>query len=169
MPRPVPPRLHRLPRWTDQVLVPVPFDLSITEVAGKSPIPTIIVTPSSPSSSTHNYSLAFIPSPPKQSFRERFQSYKTPYAPSLRLRSILCAFLLLFFICQLLAHRLAAHYPRLDFTSVEAEASSEGHSPPPQSLLDWFNSWSDAGVHDRVVGHVPDFVPFDHEVGSWLD
>jgi hypothetical protein len=168
MPRPAPPRLHRLPRWTDQILIPATSDISITEVAGKSPLPTIIVTPCSPSS-THDYSLAFIPSPPKQGIRERLQSYKTPYASSWRVRLILCAFLLLSIICQLLSHRLAARYPRLEFTSVEA---TEDPIPPQQSLLDWFNSWSDAGRYDRVVEqqHVPEVVPFDHEVGGgWLD
>jgi hypothetical protein len=139
-------------------------DLSITEVAGKSPLPAIVVTPSSPSS-TQGFSLAFIPSPPKQGFRERLKSYKPPYAPGLRVRSIICAFLFLFFICHLLAHRLAARYPRLDFTSVEADASGGDHIPSHQSVLDWFNHWSDAGVED----HVPEIVPFDHEVGSWLD
>ena len=142
-------------------------DLSITEVAGKSPLPTIVVTPCSPSS-THDFSLAFVPSPPKQGFRERCHSYKPPYAPSLRMRCIICAFLLLFFICHLLAHRLTVRYPRLEFASVEADASSGDHSlPPHQSFLDWFNPWS--GRDDPVMGHVPEVVPFDHEVGSWLD
>ena len=142
-------------------------DLSITEVAGKSPLPTIIVTPCSPSS-THEFSLAFIPSPPKQGFRERLHSYKPPYAPSSRTRSIICGFLFLFFICHLLAHRLTVRYPLLDYVAVEADASG-GDVPPHQSFFDWFDSWSDAGRDDPVMEHVPEAVSFNHEVGSWLD
>jgi len=164
MPRPVPPRLHRLPQWTDQILIPAPSDLSLTDVAGKSPLPTIIVTPSSPSSN-RDFSLAFLPSQPKPSFRDRLQTYKSPYTPNLRVRSILCAFLCLLLICQLLAHRLAARYPRLEMaSSAEADAPSGKHVPPAhQSLLDWFNVWPKEGEY------VPEFVPFDHDVGSWLD
>jgi len=73
-------------------------------------------------------------------------------------------------MCHLLAHRLTARYPRLDFAIVEPEASSGDHISSGQSLLsDWFNTWSNAGREDPVVEHVPEIVPFDHEVGNWLE
>ncbi|KAF5357681.1 hypothetical protein D9758_007427 [Tetrapyrgos nigripes] len=43
------PRLHRLPQRLDYTLIPAPLDLSLPLVAEKSPLPAIIVTPSSPS------------------------------------------------------------------------------------------------------------------------
>jgi len=166
MRRSVPPRLHRLPQWTDQILVPAPSDLSLSEVAGKSPLPTIIVTPCAPSSE-HDFSLAFIPSPPKPSFRERLQSYS--YAPAsnstLRVRSVLCALLLLFFVCQLLASRLVHRYPRLDFTPGEVEAGGDHHHHRHQSLLEWAKFWPrlDPEGDER-------FSEFDGGVGGgWLD
>ncbi|KAF9521664.1 hypothetical protein CPB83DRAFT_194863 [Crepidotus variabilis] len=72
------PRLHRLPIRTDYVLIPAPLDLSLPEIAQKSPLPPIIVTPCDPSS-TQDFSLAFLPNPPKPSLRERIQrSFSSP-------------------------------------------------------------------------------------------
>jgi len=62
---------------------------------------------------------------------------------------------------------MADRYPRLDFTPV---AASGGHVPArhPSSLLEWFEFWPKVGRDEGVVERVPEFVPFDHEVGSWL-
>lgn len=77
-------------------------------------------------------------------------------------------FLILFFICHLLAHRLTARYPRLDFASPEADVPTGNHIPTRPSFLDWFDPWPKV-EDDRARESVPKIVPFDHEVGGWLD
>ncbi|KAF8875350.1 hypothetical protein CPB84DRAFT_1966765 [Gymnopilus junonius] len=67
------PRVHRLPRRTDFKLIPAPLDLSLPLVTEKSPLPAIIVTPSSPSS-TRDFSIAFLATPPKPTLRQRILS-----------------------------------------------------------------------------------------------
>jgi hypothetical protein len=90
------------------------IDLSLDEVAGKSPLPAIIVTPCSPSSS-RDFAFAFLPCAPKQSFSERLQSYESSSAPSFRVRSILCVLLIIFaLVCHLFTHRFAVRHYRLD-------------------------------------------------------
>ncbi|THU76532.1 hypothetical protein K435DRAFT_704659, partial [Dendrothele bispora CBS 962.96] len=74
------PRLHRLPQRLDYTLIPAPLDLSIPTIAEKSPLPAIIVTPSSPSA-THNYSIAFLAPPQKPTLFQRLVSH-TPFAPA---------------------------------------------------------------------------------------
>ncbi|KAK7471071.1 hypothetical protein VKT23_002487 [Stygiomarasmius scandens] len=74
------PRLHRLPQRLDYTLIPAPLDLSLPLIAEKSPLPAIIVTPSSPSE-THNYSIAFLAPPEKPSLFQRLVSH-IPFAPA---------------------------------------------------------------------------------------
>ncbi|TRM68559.1 hypothetical protein BD626DRAFT_534560 [Schizophyllum amplum] len=71
MARPAP-RLNRFPQRLDYTLVPAPLDLSLPDVTEKSPLPAIIVTPSSPSH-THapDYFIAFLAPPPPPTLRER--------------------------------------------------------------------------------------------------
>ncbi|TFK28624.1 hypothetical protein FA15DRAFT_633554 [Coprinopsis marcescibilis] len=70
------PRVHRLPRHRqlDYILVPAPLDLSLPDATEKSPLPAIIVTPSSPSS-IKDFSIAFLAPPKKQGWRERAMEY----------------------------------------------------------------------------------------------
>ncbi|KAG9317108.1 hypothetical protein JVU11DRAFT_1299 [Chiua virens] len=116
-------RLHRLPQRLDYNLVPAPLDLSLTRATEKSPLPAIIVTPSSPSLGTPEYYIAFLTPPPRASLRERitrlsrFQG-QFPF----KARTMLFISLLLFIlVCHLLAH-LAAHRPHFDFVSSDITA-----------------------------------------------
>ncbi|KAJ2924187.1 hypothetical protein H1R20_g12905, partial [Candolleomyces eurysporus] len=56
------PRLHRLPRRLDYMLIPAPLDLSLDSMTEKSPLPAIIVTPSSPTHSK-DFAIAFLAPP----------------------------------------------------------------------------------------------------------
>lgn len=118
------------------------IDLSLDEVASKSPLPPIIVTPCSPSSS-RDFSFAFLPSPPPTSFSERLKSCKKTYIPDLRVRFIFCLFVVLFvLVCHLFAHRLAVLHPRL-----AALETTEVHYYQP--LLSWSSMFSETGkVHE---------------------
>jgi len=105
------PRQHRLPRRADYILIPAPLDLSLPLVTEKSPLPAIIVTPSSPSS-TRDFSIAFLADPPKPSIHQRLFG-----TPTLRLRSISFLLLLIFLLVfHLVAHNLAARHGHLDLT-----------------------------------------------------
>ncbi|KAH9938490.1 uncharacterized protein B0H18DRAFT_967410, partial [Fomitopsis serialis] len=64
------PRLHRLPQRLDYALIPAPLDLSKPLVDEKSPLPAIIVTPSSPSHDG-DFAIAFLMPPPKPSTWQR--------------------------------------------------------------------------------------------------
>jgi hypothetical protein len=158
MARPAP-RLHRLPIRTDYVLIPPPLDLSLPEIAGKSELPAIIVTPSSPSS-TRDFSLAFLPSPPKPSLRQRIQSYKHLHAPGLRARSLFFFFVILFVVvCHLVAHRVAIRRPYIEF-SVQT-----GHAHVVESApLSWFDFRARfAGKGGTVEVVNPEVTPADYD------
>ncbi|KAG2014125.1 hypothetical protein CC2G_010968 [Coprinopsis cinerea AmutBmut pab1-1] len=77
------PRVHRLPKHLnlDYILIPAPHDLSIESATEKSPLPAIIVTPSSPSS-TKDFSIAFLAPPKKPTLRERVSEYFFPKPPT---------------------------------------------------------------------------------------
>lgn len=64
------PRIHRLPRRLDYILVPAPLDLSLDTMTEKSPLPAIIVTPSSPTHSK-DFAIAFLAPPAKPSLLRR--------------------------------------------------------------------------------------------------
>jgi hypothetical protein len=70
---------RRLPRHLnlDYTLTPAPAHLSISTVAEKSPLPAIVVTPSSPSTEKR-FSIAFLAPPKKPSARERVAEYFFP-------------------------------------------------------------------------------------------
>lgn len=68
------PRLHRLPRRLDYMLIPAPLDLSLDSMTEKSPLPAIIVTPSSPTHSK-DFAIAFLAPPKKPSVAERACKY----------------------------------------------------------------------------------------------
>jgi len=129
-------RLHRLPQRLDYTLIPAPLDLTLPLVDEKSPLPAIIVTPSSPRNSI-DFSIAFLAPEPKPSLRERVTSYlprpsrlsrqpislaTTPTKASFpsmtgpfKFRSILIMFFMFFVMaCHMIAHRLAV-MPRMDF------------------------------------------------------
>lgn len=143
MPRAHPPRLNRLPQRLDYTLIPAPLDLNGPIVDEKSPLPAIIVTPSSPCHET-DFSIAFLAPPPKPSLRERIAS-RLPSIPSLYPRlpsqirlpsspfkddfdtastlslktktraTLIFALLLFIMACHLVMHRMVTGHPQLEF------------------------------------------------------
>ncbi|KAI0069103.1 hypothetical protein BV25DRAFT_1910807 [Artomyces pyxidatus] len=145
-------RRHRLPQHRgDYVLVPPPLDLSLESLplmSEKSPVPMIIVTPSSPSCST-DFSIALLAPPSKPSLRERVSFMSATMQFKARTTFIL---LLLFFImaCHLLTHRLATRHPHLQFDSMqEIELGAEQAQVSASSFgwFDWQTFW-DISVPD---------------------
>ncbi|KAJ3759198.1 hypothetical protein EV360DRAFT_15686, partial [Lentinula raphanica] len=122
------PRLHRLPQRLDYTLIPAPLDLSLPLLTEKSPLPAIIVTPSSPSS-THDYSIAFL-APPKEpgwtkaSVVANNESSRAPLGLRAQTaRTLLILFLILFvMLTHLVTHRMAqtSRRPYLDFSVQDA-------------------------------------------------
>jgi len=150
MSRPAP-RLHRLPHRTDYILIPAPLDLSLPLATEKSGLPAIIVTPSSPSSS-HDFSIAFLASPPKPSLKQRFDTFKHFNAASFRFRSIIfLLFLIFIMVCHLLTHRLAVRRPYLEYSTQSGEAhvadNYRAHWFRYRSILD--------GAKDEDIPQVP--------------
>jgi len=142
------PRIHRLPKRTDYILIPAPLDLSLPEVTEKSHLPAIIVTPSSPIS-PRDFSIAFIASPPKPSLRERLFSKKPFGTPSLRARSIMLVLLVIFIlVCHLVTHRLAIRRPFLDLT-MQTNEPQLGDSTGPQAWLNFRTNLAKAIHNDR--------------------
>ncbi|KAF8075972.1 hypothetical protein FPV67DRAFT_1469920 [Lyophyllum atratum] len=158
MPRPGP-RLHRLPHRLDYTLIPAPLDLSLPLATEKSPLPAIIVTPSSPSS-THDFSIAFLAPPPKPTLLERISSYASTKSPTsqFRARTSIIIFVIIFvMVCHVVTHSLAARRPHLEFSVQTGEA----HIVDPS--INWFDFRSLIGsdtpdVKDGVVGLDP-FAP----------
>ncbi|KAH9978111.1 hypothetical protein BGW80DRAFT_1456219 [Lactifluus volemus] len=133
------PRRHRLPQHRpDYILIPAPEDVPLSQMSGKSPLPAIIVTPSSPSCSA-DFSIAFLAPPEKPTIRERLFSLSTPL--NLKTRTTFILLLLLFIMaCHLFTHRLATSYPRLQFGPLQGftDARPDGHH---MNLFDWQALW----------------------------
>jgi len=131
-------RLHRLPERLDYNLVPAPLDLSLPHAMEKSPLPAIIVTPSSPSLDAPEYYIAFLTPPPKPSLCERINRF-SPFRGQFlfKTRTALVVSLLLFImVCHLLTH-LAAHRPRFhfDWSSDVSAAHSDSKAPSHWDLV----------------------------------
>ncbi|KAF8876283.1 hypothetical protein CPB84DRAFT_1715099 [Gymnopilus junonius] len=148
------PRVHRLPRRTDFKLIPAPLDLSLPLVTEKSPLPAIIVTPSSPSS-TRDFSIAFLATPPKPTLRQRIlslTSFKSKVlastssassSASFRLRSIIFV-LIVFFImmCHLVfSHGLATRAPHMDFATAAETGEVYMHSSASGGPIGWLDGF----------------------------
>ncbi|KAH7888112.1 hypothetical protein F5I97DRAFT_1926499 [Phlebopus sp. FC_14] len=115
---------HRLPQRFDYHLIPAPLDLSLSVATEKSPLPAIIVTPSSPALDSPEYYIAFLSPPPKPSLRERIANSSLFWSqlPGKARTAIIISLLLFVLICHLLTH-LAGHRPHFDFYK------SPDHSP----------------------------------------
>jgi len=137
------PRSHRLPQRLDYTLIPAPLDLQLEDVSEKSPLPAIIVTPCSPSSS--HYSIAFLAPPPKPSLWERSKSYLQNLFP-LRTRTLFVLMFLFFVLsCHYLVQRLTVSGAHLDFFPI-----GDGPGPHGPRVHDT-DSWFDFGALLRVV------------------
>ncbi|TFK56258.1 hypothetical protein OE88DRAFT_725882 [Heliocybe sulcata] len=138
------PRIHRLPQRLDYALIPAPLDLTLPVASEKSPLPAIIVTPSSPSS-THDFSIAFLAPPRKPSIRERISEYLSQsHKQHLQCKArwtVILTVLLFIMACHVLAHRLAIVRPHLQFDAavhegVELDATAAAKSQPLSGWLD---------------------------------
>ncbi|KAN0124499.1 hypothetical protein V8E52_002148 [Russula decolorans] len=125
-------RRHRLPKHRpDYILIPAPEDVPLSQMGEKTPLPAIVVTPSSPSCSA-DFSVAFRapPEKPTVTAKERLFSLATPL--NLKARTTFLLLLLLFIMaCHLFTHRLAASHPHLQFgmmpgVTEEAQANHLG-------------------------------------------
>ncbi|KAG6833588.1 hypothetical protein H0H87_004215 [Tephrocybe sp. NHM501043] len=131
-------RIHRLPRRLDYTLIPAPLDLSIESLpfaTEKSPLPAIIVTPSSPSSS-HDFSIAFMMPPPKPSLKERISEYTSNKSFSLPIRARVTFFILVIIfvlVCHVVTHSLAVRRPHLEFSIQTGEAHIADNT------INWFD------------------------------
>jgi len=163
------PRIHRLPpHKRDYSLIPAPLDLSLPLATEKSPLPAIIVTPCSPSSS-QDFAIAFLAPPAPPSLYERislklssFKSTKTQNhnhnqsVMNARTRAFLIVFLIVFvLICHVVTHRLASRHSVFDF------APSQQHDVVGMSVG---TSPSVASAESETTG--PDFV---HSIIEWFD
>ncbi|EPT02815.1 hypothetical protein FOMPIDRAFT_1022707 [Fomitopsis schrenkii] len=131
------PRLHRLPQRLDYTLIPAPLDLAKPLVDEKSPLPAIIVTPSSPSHDG-DFAIAFLMPPPKPTLWQRMAD-TLPTVPRLpsqiqlppspkpeyervgscktRARATILLLLLLFImVCHVVMHEIAKDRPRMEFS-----------------------------------------------------
>jgi COMPASS component SWD1 len=105
----------------------------------KSPLPSIIVTPSSPglplSGSSSPFYIAFLAPPPKPSLCERIAALATPTQFNARITLILFILLIIMF-CHVLTHRLAMLPHRVDF-GVLSPGAKLGNDDSP--FLQWFS------------------------------
>ncbi|KAI0254219.1 hypothetical protein BJV78DRAFT_1186273 [Lactifluus subvellereus] len=135
-------RRHRLPQHRpDYILIPASEDVPLSQMSDKSPLPAIIVTPSSPSCSA-DFSIAFLAPPEKPTLRERFFSLAAPL--NLKARTTFLLLLLLFIMaCHLFTHRLAASHPHLQFGAVQgiSEAQPDARPGHHMSWFDWQPLW----------------------------
>jgi hypothetical protein len=134
-------RRHRLPQHSlDYILVPASDDVSLSQMAVKTALPAIVVTPSSPSCSA-DFSIAFLAPPEKPTFRERLFSFAAPL--NHRARTTLLLLLLLFIMaCHLLTHRLATSHSHLQFGTMQGVTEESNiHPSPYMPLFDWQAIW----------------------------
>lgn len=128
------------------------LDLSLPRATEKSPLPAIIVTPSSPSLDAPEYYIAFLTPPPKLSLRERITQL-SPFQAQFpfKARTTLFILLLLFIlVCHLLAH-LAVHRPYFDFKSSDIVAHPDSQATSPWNFVsfDFQTFWTTAENVDR--------------------
>ncbi|KIK20718.1 hypothetical protein PISMIDRAFT_682118 [Pisolithus microcarpus 441] len=147
-------RAHRLPQRLDYNLVPAPIDISLTQVTEKSPLPAIIVTPSSPSVDTPQFYIAFLDSP-KPSLRERILQY-SPFQSTFptKAKTAIVLILLLFIIISHLFFHLASHRPHFAFykSSDLSSFRSDAHGSDGLSWdlmpFDFQSLWDISSVHE---------------------
>ncbi|KAG1773784.1 hypothetical protein EDD22DRAFT_856434 [Suillus occidentalis] len=159
------PRIHRLPQRLDYSLVPAPLDLSLPLATEKSPLPAIIVTPSSPSADAPEYYIAFLKPPLKPTLRERVSEY-SPFQPQLPLKArsaIIVSLILFVLICHLLVH-LAVRRPHFGFITSSENISSlkANYHQVQNSFLDSFaldmkSFWSGPVARDTRNFIIEDF------------
>jgi len=142
-------RVYRLPQRLDYPLIPAPLNLSFPLANEKSPLPAIIVTPSSPTDS--HFFIAFSPKP---TFRERISTY-IPFQSQFQLKArtaIFLSLLLFIVVCHLFTHQFTTHRPHLRFDNFEAGGSGDHITHTTSSFWDLFgfkHFWDTSISHGR--------------------
>jgi hypothetical protein len=117
----------------------------------KSPLPAIVVTPSSPSCSA-DFSIAFFAPPEKPVAREQQFSFSAPF--NLKARSTFLLLLLLFIMaCHLFTHRLAASRPHLQFGMMQGVTEDA-----PSNRISWFDWQAFWGAQTSDIDGKREFV-----------
>ncbi|KJA14660.1 hypothetical protein HYPSUDRAFT_48975 [Hypholoma sublateritium FD-334 SS-4] len=120
-------RQHRLPKRSEYALVPAPLDLTLPLVAEKAPLPAIIVTPSSPSS-TRDFAIAFLAPPAAPAQAHSLRQRLAAHASGARVRVVA----LLLLVLVVLAFHAAVRLPRLalgaEAGEVQAWLAPGGHT-----------------------------------------
>jgi hypothetical protein len=148
-------------------------DLSLSQVTEKSPLPAIIVTPSSPSCDK-DFSIAFLAPPREPTWRERFSNSAEAMRSrffSFKARTMVIMTLLLFIMaCHLLSHSLAARRPHLHFAPVMRSVDDAGamgdisgvaafeSSADTAGAGGWFTSFKSLLGNAPVSGREAEFV-----------
>ncbi|TDL29605.1 hypothetical protein BD410DRAFT_31661 [Rickenella mellea] len=152
MPAPRTRTLNRFPQRLDYTLIPAPLDLSFPVADEKSPLPAIIVTPSSPTCPT-DFSIAFLSPPRKEPYLQRFTSQlKSHFRPRILVLVILAFFIL---ACHILTHRLATLSPQLHFDMGTFREAAHHQTVWPELNPIW----------RRVAEHTGNFT--DENAGSY--
>jgi hypothetical protein len=121
----------------------------------KSPLPAIVVTPSSPSCSA-DFSVAFLAPPEKRAARERPFPLAAPL--NIKARTSFLLLLLLFIMgCHLFTHRLAASHPHLQFSMVHG-ATGEAQAAAHPNHISWFDWQAFWGVKTSDIDGKREFV-----------
>jgi hypothetical protein len=116
----------------------------------KSPLPAIVITPSSPSCSA-DFSIAFVAPPEKPSACERLFSLASLL--NLKARTTFLLLLLLFVMaCHLFTHRLATSHPHLQFGMIQDVTEESNHH------IGWLNWQALWGVQTSDVDNKREFV-----------
>jgi hypothetical protein len=111
-------------------------DISLLKMGEKSPLPAIVVTPSSPSCSA-DFSIAFVAPPEKPSACKR--AFAIASLLNLKARTTFLLFLLLFVMaCHLFTHRLAMSHPHLQFGMMPGLTEDANHHT---GWLNWQALW----------------------------
>ncbi|KAL9712386.1 hypothetical protein Ac2012v2_003623 [Leucoagaricus gongylophorus] len=150
------PRLHRLPQRLDYTLVPAPLDFSLVTSTEKSPLPAIIVTPSSPVHK-QDFSIAFLAPVPKPTLCKRVVKYVNHiadnfwFAQSRSLRAFLILTLIFFIMItsHLIIDRVSAyHYVRLDPNARSLASDTTSHILAEEPQVD---IWRWIGFESKKV------------------
>lgn len=104
-------------------------DLTMPLASEKSPLPAIIVTPSSPTVCDSPFFIAFSPKP---TLRERVSNYVSPFQSPFQLRArttIILSILLFIVVCHLFTHQFAIHRPHIRFDNFEVGHAHNTETP----------------------------------------
>ncbi|KAG6849940.1 hypothetical protein H0H93_003312, partial [Arthromyces matolae] len=128
--------------------------LSLPLATEKASLPAIIVTPSSPTS-THDFSIAFLAPPAKQTFFGRVSSFVPKNSLSFPVRartSIIIVLIFVVMVCHVVTQSLAFRRPHLEFSVQTGEARIVDTS------INWFDFRSFLGNDTPIPPESEDLI-----------